>query len=298
MGENEEHAQSSLGLAADHIAPPAEGRLPVLRDLDETDLLATEYRAVLKQTDALRIYNRQITGLVESQDREMASFQRQIDDIELVAREIVPLMLEMISSLQAFVELDVPFLQEERSARIASLHDLMVRSDVTDAERFRRILEAYQIENEYGRTIEAYSGELKLDGKTRIVQFLRTGRTVLIYQTRDGSEAGVWDQDARAWKPVSGDYRSAIRQGLMIARKQADGLSRVPRAPEHSRGDFVVPFSLSLGFTRHFASYKYCTLQVDVRFQAQASCLLLDVPRTVKLPLPSCGRNPGSERWS
>jgi len=197
----------------------SQGRVDKLSD--ETDLLATEYRAVLKQTDALLIYNRQITGLVDSQDQEMASLRAQIDDVELVAREIIPLMLQTISALEAFVELDVPFLQEERSARIAELHELMERSDVTDAERFRRILEAYQIENEYGRTIEAYSDELELDGKNRIVDFLRVGRTTLIYQTRDGSEAGVWDQDARAWKPVSGDYKSAIRQGLMIARKQA-----------------------------------------------------------------------------
>ncbi len=196
---------------------------------DETDLLATEYRSVLKQTDALRIYNRQIEGLVDSQDREMASYQRQIDDVELVAREIVPLMLEMISSLEKFVELDVPFLEEERAARIAALHELMERSDVTDAERFRRILEAYQIENEYGRTIEAYSGELELEGRTRIVQFLRTGRTILIYQTQDGSEAGVWDQDTRSWQQLSDSYRSAIRQGLMIARKQAaPDLLRLP----------------------------------------------------------------------
>jgi hypothetical protein len=199
----------------------AQSQVRVDKLSDETDLLATEYRAVLKQTDALLIYNRQITGLVESQDREMASLRGQIDDVELVAREIIPLMLETISSLETFVELDVPFLQKERAARIADLHDLMQRSDVTDAERFRRILESYQIENEYGRTIEAYSGELEVDGKNRIVDFLRVGRTVLIYQTRDGSEAGVWDQDARAWKPVPGDYKSAIRQGLMIARKQA-----------------------------------------------------------------------------
>jgi hypothetical protein len=197
----------------------SQGRVDKLSD--ETDLLVTEYRAVLKQTDALRIYNRQITGLVESQDREMGSLRGQIDDVELVAREIIPLMLEMISALEDFVELDLPFLQEERVLRIAELRDLMERSDVTDAERFRRILEAYQIENEYGRTIEAYSGELKLDDKNRIVQFLRVGRTVLIYQTRDSEEAGVWDRDVRAWKVLPRDYRSAIRQGLMIARKQA-----------------------------------------------------------------------------
>ena len=42
-----------------------------------------------------------------------------------------------------------------------------------------------------------------------------------IYQTLDGSEAGVWNQQTRSWEPLAASYRTAIRQGLRIARKQA-----------------------------------------------------------------------------
>ena len=49
----------------------------------------------------------------------------------------------------------------------------------------------------------------------------RFGRLVLVYQTDDGKENGVWDQDARQWVPLeSAEYRNYIRQGLKIARKQ------------------------------------------------------------------------------
>jgi hypothetical protein len=196
---------------------------------DETDKMVIEYRGLLKQIAAIRVYNRQIADLIASQEAEQISLQAQIDDVELVGRQITPLMLEMIGALETFVELDVPFLPEERTVRVAGLRELMTRSDVTDAERFRRILEAYQIENEYGRTIEAYAGELELGGKTRTVDFLRVGRVVFIYQTRDRSEAGFWDQDARAWQPLSGEYRSAVRHGLQMARKQAaPDLLRLP----------------------------------------------------------------------
>jgi FtsZ-binding cell division protein ZapB len=196
---------------------------------DETDKLTNEYRSVLQQIDALRIYNRQVEELIAAQQVEIGSLREQIDNVELVGRQVTPLMLEMIAALEAFVGLDVPFLMNERTSRITDLRETVARADVTDAERFRRILEAYQIENEYGRTIEAYSGELELDGRSRTVDFLRVGRIVLVYRTRDGAEAGAWDQATRSWQPLSAEYRTAILKGLRMARKQAPpDLLRLP----------------------------------------------------------------------
>ena len=158
----------------------------------------------------------------------MASLRRQIDDVELVGREVTPLMLGMLDSIENFVELDVPFLPEERSERMADLHEVMIRADVTDAERYRRIVEAYQIENEFGRTIEAYQGELNLDGSTRQVDYLRIGRVGFYYQTLDGSETGVWDQKQRAWMDAS-KSASGVRLGIRMANKQtAPDLLRLP----------------------------------------------------------------------
>jgi len=195
---------------------------------NETDKLIAEYRTVIQHTESLRVYNRQIEDLVESQDIELASLSDQIDDVELVGRQVTPLMLEMIEALEAFVELDIPFLSVERKERAAFLRELMSRADVTDAERYRRIVEAYQIENEYGRTIEAYQGELALGGKTKTVDFLRIGRVMLLYQTLDGSETGTWDQKQKVWVPAD-DYQSGVRVGLRIARKQtAPDLLRLP----------------------------------------------------------------------
>ena len=195
---------------------------------DETDTLAVEYRSALHQIDSLRVYNRQISGLITSQQEEMISLRDQLDNVALVGRQVTPLMLEMIDALASFVELDVPFLLDERSERVAALRDLMARADVTDAERYRRIIQAYQIENDYGRTIEAYKAELEDAESSRTVDFLRIGRVVLLYQTLDGSETGSWDQKQRAWTPAS-DYKSSVRQGLRIARKQAaPDLLRLP----------------------------------------------------------------------
>lgn len=195
---------------------------------DETDQLAVEYRSALHQIDSLRVYNRQISGLITSQEEEAVSLREQLENVALVGRQVTPLMLEMIEALAAFVELDVPFLLEERRARVRALQELMDRADVSDAERYRQILRAYQIENDYGRSIEAYKGELVDGESSRAVDFLRIGRVVLLYQTLDGSETGSWDPDKRAWAPAQ-DYRSGVREGLRMARKQtAPDLLKLP----------------------------------------------------------------------
>jgi len=187
----------------------------------ETEALFSRYTNALRQLESIQIYNRQMADLVDSQDIELDSLRDQLDRIEVVGRSVTPLMLKMIAALEAFVELDVPFLEEERRRRIAGLHELMGRSDVTNAEKYRRIMEAYQIENEYGRTIEAYRGTLDRDGREITVDFLRFGRIALVYQTLDESETGVWNAESKSWQPVDSSYRSAIRQGIRIARKQA-----------------------------------------------------------------------------
>jgi hypothetical protein len=132
------------------------------------------------------------------------------------------------------VQLDVPFLPDERRQRVQGLRELMSRSDVTLSEKYRRLMEAYQVENEYGRTIEAYRGTLDSGGEKRTVDFLRVGRVALLYQTLDSNETGFWNTADKGWAPLPGEYRSPVKQGLQIARKQvAPDLVRIPvRAPE------------------------------------------------------------------
>lgn len=97
----------------------------------------------------------------------------------------------------------------------------MTRADVTNAEKFRRIMEAYQIENDYGNTIEAYRANIELEDEISSVDFLRLGRVALYYQRLDGSETGYWNNTDKRWEELSSEYRNSIRQGLRIARKEA-----------------------------------------------------------------------------
>lgn len=187
---------------------------------DETRELLNEYRAVLRQTQSLQAYNDQLDALVKSQQQEMTSIEDQLANIETTQRDILPMMIKMIDVLEQFVGLDIPFLPDERSQRISQLKGLMDRSDVNLSEKYRRILEAYQVETEYGRTIEAYKGEIELDGNSRNVDFLRIGRVNLYYLSLDERSAGVWDHAEQRWQKLDSNHNRAIAEGLKVARKQ------------------------------------------------------------------------------
>lgn len=199
--------------------------------------LLAQYRAVSRQTAALTIYNRHLQDLLASQAQEKTSLEQQLKDIEVTKQEIVPLILHMLDSLEQFVRMDLPFLPEERQQRLAQLKALVVRPDSTEAEKFRRLMEAFQVENEYGNTIEAYKGNIVLNGTTSSVNFLRLGRVALYYQRLDGSETGFWNKEEKRWQTLPADYRNAIRDGLRIARKETapDLLTLPVPAPEAAR---------------------------------------------------------------
>ncbi len=188
---------------------------------EQTRAMLEEYHTLSRELDSLTVYNDQLQRLVRSQDEEQVLIHKQMNDIELTQREIVPLMLRMIDSLERVVTNDMPFLQLERLQRVQLLRDLMDRSDVAVAEKYRRVLEAYQIELDYSRTLEAYREELDLDGQELTVNFLRLGRIGLYYQTLDGHAAAYWDQVAETWIPLNTSGRLAIRRALRVANQQA-----------------------------------------------------------------------------
>ncbi len=196
------------------------------------DLLA-QYRSVVRETQGLKIYNDNLERVVSDQQNEVQSIQRQLAGLEDTNRGVVPLMLEMIDTLGRIVEADVPFRIEQRRARVQRLQDMMDQAEVTASEKYRRVMEAYQGELEFGRTTEAYSDTLPTTGQT--VDFLRVGRALLVYQTSDHSVTGWFNPRTREFEQLDDDrYRLEVKNGLAIARNEkAPNLVMLPvPAPE------------------------------------------------------------------
>ena len=201
---------------------------------DETQEAVSEYRVRLQELDRIRRYNDNLQRTIDDQEREKASLNRQINEFGDLEQGIVPLLMDMVEDLDRFVSLDVPFLPDLRTRTLTDLRDLMDRSDVSIAEKYRRVMGRYQVEAAMGRNMESYTGELEIGGVTRQVDFLRVGRVLLAYQTPDREETGYWDTRTQEWRPLDDSYRSPITTGIRMARRLAppDILTLPIAAPE------------------------------------------------------------------
>ena len=198
---------------------------------EQTRQRFNEYQILSKEIDGLRLYNDLMQARVDDQERQLRELRESIDTVTVIGRQVTPLMVRMIDGLEKFIELDVPFRLEERRARVRSLRALLQRSDVTTAEQFRNVMQAWQIENDYGRFPDTYTGELEIGGVLREVDFLMLGRVGLYYVTPDNAIAGAWDQRTREWVALSRADAEQIRAGLNVLKTGSPQLFMIPIAP-------------------------------------------------------------------
>jgi len=180
--------------------------------------LLQDYRATHGEIDQLKLYNKQMSAIVENQQAEIVKIDQQIRDIEFTEQGILPLMSQMLDSLEQFNQLDLPFLKKERDTRLVNLRQLMVRADITISEKYRRVLEAFQIEVEYGRTLETYRE--KADDKI-IYDYLRIGRTALYRLTLSADTAWAWNKSSAAWVVLDSSLLRDVRKAQDVARQTA-----------------------------------------------------------------------------
>jgi uncharacterized protein DUF3450 len=202
---------------------------------ERTQDAASRYAQALADAESLERYNSQLSEQVESQNEEIASIEQQLVDIETTNREVQPLMQQMVDTLETFVALDLPFLIEERTKRVQNLKNMMSRADITISEKYRLILEAYQIELDYGQSLEAYEGRLGTGADARTVEFVKLGRVSLMYQTLDGEETGYWDAQQKTWVEDN-SYAEAVEIALRMVDGGRQDLLTVPvPAPQEVR---------------------------------------------------------------
>jgi len=191
--------------------------------VEGTNSLEDQYRAINKEIDGLRVYNRLMGAQTDGQLATLEDIALSMDQVDVINRQIFPLMTRMIDGLEQSIEFDVPFLMDERRERVANLHDIMERSDVSVAEKFRKVMEAYQIENDFGSSSEAYEQTITFGDDTRNYNMLRIGRVGLYFQSDDAKITGRWDtaggEDGNGGWVRDDSSRNEIRKGLRMANQ-------------------------------------------------------------------------------
>lgn len=198
---------------------------------EETRRRFDEYQVLLKEIDGLRVYNQLMQARVDAQNRELAELRASMDTVTVIERQVVPLMTRMIDGLENFIRLDVPFRLEQRLANVQFLRNLLEESDVSAAEQFRLVIQAWQTEVDYGLFADRYTGEVEIDGVMREVDFLMIGRVGLYYVTPDNAIAGAWDQRKREWVRLTRADAEQIRAGLAMLGSGVPQLLMLPIAP-------------------------------------------------------------------
>lgn len=182
--------------------------------------LFREYRATLQRIDSQKLFVAQQEVFLRSQAAEIDDLKRQIEEVDDVTKSLIPMQREMIDRLEEFISLDLPFKLDERQARVKRLRELIDRPDVDWSEKYRKIIEAYEIEAQYGRGMRHFEGKVnpdEPDGKT--VDFLLIGRVAYIYAAQDESEMGIWESASKSWKRLPDSYRLNIRGAIRIAKE-------------------------------------------------------------------------------
>ncbi len=198
----------------------AANRQDTINNLDSQIIFLTgEIQYLSQQLDLTNIYNRQLQELIDSQNSEIKSINEQMEALDETNRGILPKLEEMVNILAEVIEKDTPFLIEERSQRVNEIKDLLTQSNISTSEKFRRVFEAYQIENEYGRTVEAYRDEIIVDGQNYNVEIFRLGRVGLYGRTADGDYTAMYSRSENKWIKVKGIDDDLVI-ALKIARKE------------------------------------------------------------------------------
>ena len=190
--------------------------MPVLAQTAEDN-----YAELLQRIENAQLTITQREAFIATQEATIASLEQQIKDIIITKQQLLPLLREMVSTLEQFIKLDLPFRKQQRLTAVDKLTQLLASSSVTISEKYRRVMEMYQAENDYNYDLEVYRDNVVVNDETLSVQVLRIGRSNLYFQTMDAQISAIWNQAQKDWQVLDNQYQLNIRKAMRIASKKA-----------------------------------------------------------------------------
>lgn len=188
---------------------------------DRTLSMQAEIERLQEEVDNLAVYRDHLTKLVNNQNQELGSLEEQLQGIKSTRQGIVPLMYKMLAGLDDIIQTGKPIKKQQRLARLEKLNTMMGQADVSDAEKYRRILEAYQIEIDYGTKLGVYQDEIALTslGQPITVDLLHLGRIAFVARSLDSQTYWQWHDERQEWVTIT-EHTGDIDKAFKMANKQ------------------------------------------------------------------------------
>lgn len=213
------HAQldRALQVARESTVAGASTQTTINQLADAADNDERAYLALREQIESQEIFLEQQRVFLESQAIELTELESQLERVGNIERDLTPMLLEMFVALEDFVAQDLPFRLTERVERLDRIRGDLENAQILPAERYRVLLNAYEIEAAYGRSLEAYSEQVEIDGVPYSGEFLQIGRVALIRDVAGNLE--IMTKDNQSWRPVPASMANDVNRAFRIAKE-------------------------------------------------------------------------------
>jgi hypothetical protein len=171
---------------------------------------AARYRSARAQVDYLEKRKAFEEKELKALDDGIAELERRMVESVRLNDSLEDSLNAVMGRLENWLSHDVPFLMEERTARLAGVRETIAKPDVTGAEKLRRVLEALQVEANYGNVVDVSQERLKIGNEEIQADVIRVGRVSVFWRSPDGKRVGEYDRGAGRWIELDSKYARAI----------------------------------------------------------------------------------------
>lgn len=184
----------------------------------ETHKLRQQQQDVRGRALQMSVYAAQLELQAEEQEQARAGLEAQISGIKGTEAGLLPLARQMVADLEVFVAADLPFQSELRQRRVQDLKALLDDPARNTADKFRRVLDVYRSEVDFGYSLGADDAQLTIDGTLTPVAVVRIGRLGLYYLSDDRQRVGYWNLDKKGWRSLDAGAIPDVFRALQVAR--------------------------------------------------------------------------------
>ncbi|MHA2937181.1 DUF3450 domain-containing protein [Vibrio sp. RC27] len=202
------------------LANAQKSQTTISNSSDRSFELQNDIKALSSEVNNLEVYKQHLETLIENQNQELLNLEVQRNEIIETRQSIVPLMYNMLDGLEAYIAQDMPIRKDAREQRVATLKSLMSEANISDSEKYRRILEAYQIELDYVNKMGIYTSAINIDGETREIEQLYLGHISLIARSLDQQQYWYWNNDSNSWQGLDVSLNMDLEKAFMVANKE------------------------------------------------------------------------------